>query len=59
MPKQEIPLKEIATAPEEISNDSSDELSDDRRREIYSFVNMPSPYRNVSQTLSQIADKVN
>ncbi|XP_021708059.1 uncharacterized protein LOC110678847 [Aedes aegypti] len=54
MPKQEIPLKELATAPEELSNESSDELSDDRRREIESFVNMPSPYRNVSQTLSQL-----
>lgn len=54
LPKQGIPLKDLASAPEDVTSESSDELSDERKREIESFVNMPSPYRNVNQTLSQL-----
>lgn len=57
LPKQGIPLKDLATAPEDATNESLDELSDERNREIGSFVNMPSPYRNVNQTLSQLCEQ--
>lgn len=55
--KEIIQLSEIGTAaPKESTNknESSDELSEERKKEIEQFVNAPSPYRTVTKTLNQL-----
>lgn len=50
-----IPLSNFkATAPNDEINESSDELSDERKKQIEQFVNTPSLYRPVTTTLEQL-----
>lgn len=56
LPKTNIPLSEVKTpsAGQMTHHSSSNELSDERKKEIEQFVNTPSLYRPVIPTLDQL-----